>query len=132
MNSPVAGSNEEEDAYQPKQRRDTFHLRRGTVTSDNDDGGYGGYNKNTSPMGGSNNMQNSRDRDRHYSNSSDGDGGGYGMRNDRIWSEETSGGGADFKYGQGGSENARRVSTAASPLKKSLLAADDQIFMTHT
>ena len=131
MHTPVAGSNEEDDAYQPKQRRDTFHLRRGTVTSDNDDGGYGGYNKNVSPMGGSNVMRSGGDRDRHYSNSSDGDGGGYGMRNDRIWSE-TSGGGADFRYGQGGSENDRRVSTAASPLKKSLLAADDQVFMTHT
>ena len=67
-------------------------------------------------------------RERLDSQSSDGDGGGYGLRHDRIWSEATSGGGgAELRYGQGGSENARRISSnqAASPLKKSLLAADD-------
>ena len=72
-------------------------------------------------------------RDRFDSKSSDGDGGGYGMRNDRIWSEATSGGGAEYRYGQGGSENARGFSSnqAASPLKKSLLAAEDHVFMTN-
>ena len=104
------GGNEEDEAYQPKERRDTFHLRRGTVDSANDDS-YGGYNyRNASPMGSAI-MQSGRDRDRHDSNSSDGDGGGYGMRNERIWSEATSGGGADFRYGHGGSESARRISS---------------------
>ena len=40
-NSP--GNNEEDEAYAPKERRDTFHLRRGTIDSANDDS-YGGYN----------------------------------------------------------------------------------------
>ena len=41
--SPFYGGNEEDDAYIPK-RKDTFHLRRGTVDSDIDDS-YGGYNQ---------------------------------------------------------------------------------------
>ena len=39
--TPLYG-NEEDEAYIPK-RKDTFHLRRGTLDSDNDDS-YGGYN----------------------------------------------------------------------------------------
>ena len=95
--SDEPNENEEDQAYQPK-RRDTFALRRGTVGSEHDDsygGGYGDSNNQLATPMGNGNMRDRLDS----SNSSDGDGGGYGMRNDRIWSEATSGGGADFRYG---------------------------------
>ena len=105
---------DEQNAYQPRQREDTFHLRRRTIDSPLADSGMGDGADNDnwqSPMGGAN-------RNRRYSTSSDGDGGSLGGHHrsqaDRLWSEATSGGGAEF---------VRRISSNndVSPLKKSLI-----------
>ena len=83
-------------------------------------------------MGDENDRKESQPR-RYSGSSSDGDGGGYGNRDDRIWSDATSGRGGDFLYGHGGSsENAvRRISSnkPGSPLKNSLLAPVDEVYL---
>ena len=107
--------------------------RTATAKFDNLDGDHGDLLRDH--LGG-NGENPSKSRLRNDSVSSDGDGGGgygyLGGKDERVWSEATSGRGADFLYGGRGesTENVgRRVSSSGkqstSPLNKKLLGEDD-------